>query len=108
MEVCSQHWSDAAVSGPWQARVSQPQHETLRYPAAIDRSGDRQVVVPVDDLFLAGALATDHRLSVAVNRGGIHEAAAGGRERLQNRSRFLPGRVIVGVEDLGRAETNCR
>jgi hypothetical protein len=51
---------------------------------------------------------TDHRLSVAVNRGGIHEATAGGRERLQNRSRFLPGRVIVGVEDLGRAETNCR
>jgi hypothetical protein len=29
----------------------------LRYPAAIDRSGDRQVVVPVDDLFLAGAFA---------------------------------------------------
>jgi hypothetical protein len=29
----------------------------LRYAATIDRPGDRQVVMPVNDLFLAGALA---------------------------------------------------
>src|SRR5262249_39429069 len=45
-------------------------------------------------------------LSVPIDGRGIDETAAAGDQRLQNGRRFLPGSVVVVVEDIGRTESD--
>ena len=57
----------------------------------------------------AGAIDfAEHDFGIAIDRGGIDQTSAAGDQRLQDGRRFLPGGVVVVVEDVGGAKPDGR
>ena len=50
----------------------------------------------------------EHGFRIAIDRRGIDQTAAAGNQRLQDGRRFLPGGVVVAVEDVSRAKPDGR